>query len=210
MRKTKLVQGWGINDVTYKVYKYVKANGKKKRVWTCPYYKDWVSILQRCISKKVHERQPTYIGCTVCEDWKYLSNFIKWVDSQPNKDWQNGQLDKDLLVEGNRHYSPETCVYIPRSLNMFIIDRSKKRGGYMVGVVVEKHSKVNTYRAKCRNPFTLQQEHLGLFPTELEAHLTWKAKKHEHACALADLQQDKRIAKRLREMYSSDKDWTNK
>lgn len=208
--KTKLIQGWGINDVMYEVCKVEKVDGKKKIVWTCPYYKDWKGILQRCISKNFHENNPTYTKCSVCEDWKYLSNFIKWVDEQPNRDWQDCQLDKDLLVEGNKHYSPETCIYIPRSLNSFITDAARCRGKHMIGVNVCASSKRNPFMAQCCNYFIGKQEYLGLYPTELEAHLAWKAKKHKFACMLADLQEDERVAKRLREMYSEDQDWTNK
>lgn len=51
---------------------------------------------------------------------------------------------------------------------------------------------------------------MGVFPTELEAHLTWQARKHELSCMLADLQTDERIATVLRERYAPDKDWTNR
>lgn len=210
MEKTNLTQGWGVNDATYPVYKTKKIDGKHKTVWRCPYYMDWVNVLRRCFNKKVHERQPTYKDCTICEDWKYFSNFIKWVDSQPNRDWMNCELDKDFLVEGNKHYSPETAVYITKNLNSFIGNRSKKRGIYMIGVNYIPYNKRDRYKAQCNNPFTLKGEYIGSFRTELKAHLAWKAKKHEHACKLADLQSDERVAKRLREMYSPDKDWTNR
>lgn len=154
-KKTKLIEGWGVNDAQYAVYKYEKVNGKSKIVWTCPYYADWVSLLQRCISKKVHERRPTYKDCSVCEEWKYFSNFIKWVDSQPNRNWMSCELDKDILINGDKHYSPETCIYIPTSLNTFIKYNPNSRGSYMLGVnAILPHNKLNPYQARCRNPFT--------------------------------------------------------
>jgi hypothetical protein len=210
MKKVRTIIGLGINDVDYCVHKTAIIDGKKKIVQTCPYYADWKQMLQRCYDLKFQERNPTYKSCTVCEDWLSLSSFIEWVDSQPNKDWQNCQLDKDFLLEGNKHYSPESCVYLTRTLNMFLNTRAKKRGACMLGVRVDKNSGVNPYMAQCRNPFTDKGEYLGLFPTELEAHLAWKARKHEHACVYADMQQDDRVAKRLREMYSPDRDLTIK
>lgn len=212
IRKNKLVHGWGINDVDYCVVRneeFPKINGKRqqKQVWTCPYYRDWRGVISRCYSTKFQNRRPTYKNCIVCEDWRYLSNFIKWVDSQPNKNWRNCSLDKDLFSGNLKIYSPETCVYIPRSLNNFIENSRKSRGNLLLGVCIGK-GKTKRYRSGCRDPFNNNQTHLGLFHTELEAHKAWQAKKHEYACMLADLQQDERVAKALRERYAPDKDWT--
>lgn len=209
------VFGWGIVDVNYtvQVKKDIgRIGGKRKRLveWTCPYYEDWIGMVRRCFCLKFRVKHPTYEGATTYDDWRYLSNFIEWVDSQPNKDWQNCSLDKDFLSKGLKCYSPDTAVYIPRDVNSFIVDRTRDRGNLMIGVVALKANKSNPYQAQCNNHTTGTVEYLGTYPTELEAHLAWKAKKHEHACALADLQQDERIAKRLREMYSPDTDWTNK
>lgn len=210
-KKLKTIYGWGINDVEYNPHKYEVVNGKTKAVESLDYYKDWSNIIQRCFSSKLHEKRPTYKGCTIHEDWKYLSNFIKWVDSQPNKDWRNCALDKDLLLEGSKHYSPDTCVYVTIKLNSFMTDRSRGRGKLMIGVnYVDLVKGKNHYQSRCCNPFTGKRGYLGLFPTELEAHKAWQAKKHEHSCRLADLQDDPRVADALRQRYAPDKDWTNK
>ena len=70
----KLVYGVGINDADYVVQKYetiVYVNGKRKRrlVWICPFYQSWKHMLQRCYSNKFKERNPTYEGCSVSEEW---------------------------------------------------------------------------------------------------------------------------------------------
>lgn len=208
-KKYRLRYGWGINDVSYSVYKTEIIAGKQKQIWVCPYYQKWCSIIQRSVDVKFQEIHPTYKDCTICEEWKYLSNFIKWVDSQPNRDWQNCCLDKDFLIEGNKKYSPETVVFIPVNLNNFIISSDKSRGGLMMGVCSSYNNK-NPYQAYCRNPFQRKGEYLGVFHTELDAHLAWQAKKHEHALRLADEQTDPRVAKALRERYAPDKDWTNR
>lgn len=208
-KKNRLRYGWGVNDVDYPVYKTEIIAGKSKIVWTCPYYYKWCSIIQRCVDFKFQENNTAYRGCTIDPEWKYLSNFIKWVDSQPNRDWVNCSPDKDFLIEGNKHYGPETVVFITRNLNNFIISSDKSRGGLMVGVCSSYNHK-NPYQAYCRNPFKCKGEYLGVFPTELEAHLAWQAKKHEHSLRLAEIQCDLRVVKILRERYAPDKDWTNK
>lgn len=208
-KKNKLIHGWAVNDVDYEVTRTEVVNGKKKIVWVCPYYKKWKDILKRCLCPKFQTKRPTYKGCTVTDEWKHLSDFIKWVDSQPNRDWMNCESDKDFLFEGNKHYGPETVVFVPKKVNIFITDRGKARGDCMIGVCYKPYdSKKNPYQAYCCNPFIGGQKYLGCYPTEIEAHLAWQAKKHEYACRLAALQTDERIAKVLRERYTPDKDWT--
>ena len=202
------VYGWGINDVKYNTHESSPIEGKWKILKRCPYYMDWVTMIYRCYDAKHKEKNPAYMGCTICDEWKYLSNFIKWVDIQPNRDWQNCVPDKDFLIEGNKHYSPETVVYIPSSLNSFITAKNKARGKYMLGVRRNSHSKKNPFMSECSNPFTKKCDYLGSFSDELTAHKAWQAKKHEFSCIYADLQDDSRLAKILRERYAPDKDWT--
>ena len=206
-KKNRLIYGWGINDVDYDVYKTEIVHGKQKIVWVCPYYRKWRHILERCLDLKLQQKCPTYKFCTVCDEWRYLSNFIRWVNSQPNKGWQSCQPDKDILFEGNKCYSPETVVFISGKVNNFILDSGKSRGGYMIGVSYYPKRKKNPYLANCNNPFG-GKGYIGGFSTELEAHKAWQAKKHEYACMLADMQEDTRVAKALRERYAPDKDWT--
>ncbi len=205
------IQGFGIKDVDYVVAKY-EDNGKQKRrrVWICSYYCKWKDMIVRCSNKRYLEKYPSYKGCSVYEDWRYLSKFIEWVDNQPNKDWTTCHLDKDFLVKGNKVYSPETCVFISSKVNTFITDRGGDRGECMIGVLRQPNLKINPYISRCSNPFTNKREHLGCYPTEIEAHLAWQSRKHELALQLAEIQVDTRVASRLREIYAPDKDWSNK
>lgn len=200
----KILFGVGINDVTdcepQHFYEYDKISGKRKLIGVCRYYKRWRCLIQRCYSEKFKHKNPNYNDCTVCEEWKYLSNFIKWVDSQPNRNWENEFLDKDILVKGNKVYSPNTCVFISRSINNFTTDRRNYSGEYETGVTL----KDGKFRGRCNNPFTGKEEHLGIFATEAEAHKAWQAKKHEYACQLAELQEDPRVAQALCNFYKSE------
>jgi hypothetical protein len=201
---SKLVYGVGVNDAEYVVTKketisYFDGKQKRKLVWACPYYSRWTAMLSRCYSKKLQVKFPTYIGCTVHRDWLYLSNFTKWVDQQPNRDWINCNLDKDFILEGNKIYSPDTCVFINSRVNVFIIDRSASRGNYLIGVYWNKKDK--KFMAHCRDPFKINSAYVGSFDTELEAHLAWKVRKHEYSLRLADLQTDERVAEVLRTKY---------
>lgn len=207
----KLVCGRGINDAGHSVVtvvEYPKINGNRvqKQVWRCPYYNKWSGMLSRCYSVKRFNLRQDYEGCGVSEDWLLFSSFIKWVDSQPNRNWQNCELDKDLLFKGNKLYSQESCVFITKDVNIFLSTRRASRGKYMIGVSWHKENKM--FRSTCNNPFNKKSEHVGYFESELEAHKAWQSKKHEYAHQLADLQDDPRVADALRQRYTPDKDWT--
>ena len=97
MNPRKLVCGVGINDADYAVVEwetigYVNGKQNQKRVWECPYYKVWGSMLKRCYSDKYQERYQTYKGCTVSEEWLTFSNFKNWMEKQ---DWEGKHLDKE-------------------------------------------------------------------------------------------------------------------
>ena len=202
MKSKKLVYGVGINDADYVVEKYetIEVNGKQKRklVWYCPYYRTWKNMLKRCYYTKLQERQPTYKGCSVSDEWLRFSNFKRWMEVQ---DWECKQLDKDLLFSGNRVYSAETCVFVSSIVNSFTIDCTASRGEWLVGV--DWNKRAGKFMSRCRNPFTKKSEYLGLFLNEVEAHQAWLKCKLELAYLLAAEQTDGRVAKALIERYTN-------
>ena len=202
-RKKKLVCGVGINDVDYAVQP--TENGKTK---VCIYYRTWKHMLVRCYSEKYHIERSTYKGCSVCEEWLTFSKYKSWMETQ---DYEGKQLDKDLLVQGNKVYSPETCVFVSRQINMFLVERGADRGEYPIGVCYVKKSRdmmseqSKPYRAIIRVG-SGTQKHLGYFSTPEEAHQAWLKAKIELAKGLAAEQTDPRIAKALISRYENYKE----
>ena len=197
MIKRGIVHGVGINDSEENVFWFENVDGVQKKVG-CKYYTRWKGVLERCFCPKLKKDHPTYNDCTICDDWKYFTKFKAWMMTQ---DWEGKQLDKDLLFKGNKHYSPETCVFIDQRVNKFVTDGAGARGEYMIGVFW--HKRDCKFVAKCCNPFTGKRDHLGYHTTELAAHLAWKTRKHELACQLADSEYvtDERVAQSLRTWY---------
>lgn len=187
----KLVFGVGVNDADYAVNPRLYG----KRV-TCPFYRSWVDMLMRCYSEKFQAKRHTYIGCTVCEEWLTFSNFKSWMQQQ---DWNGKELDKDLLVKGNKVYSPGTCVFVDKATNLFIGDNRASRGEWPIGVYL--NNQAMKIGARCSNPFSGKREHLGYFKCPSQAHLAWKKRKHELALRLADLQTNEKLADALRTRY---------
>ena len=202
MKIRGLVFGVGINDADYVVkrWKTIEVDGKRKRkrVWECPFYRTWYSMLNRCYSAKFQELRPTYKGCSVSEEWKTFSNFRAWMVTQG---WEGMQLDKDLLFAGNKIYSAETCVFVTHSVNSFTLDRGNDRGEWMIGAYLDKRR--SKFQSRCSNPFTNKQENLGYFDSEQEAHQEWLKCKLELAYELAEMQTDQRVAEALISRYSN-------
>jgi len=195
-KKEKKIFGIGINNSPDPVYRYEKVNGKRKTVWTCPYYVVWKDMLRRCYYEPYLKTRPTYRGCSVCPEWIYFMTFKAWMMTQ---DFEGKQLDKDILSEGNKVYNPETCRFVDRGLNMFLVDSGATRGEWPIGVNWRKDK--SKFVAQCSNPFTKKPEHLGYFDCPEAAHNAWRKRKHEIALALAELQDDILIAEALRNRF---------
>jgi hypothetical protein len=171
--KTQLIYGVGINDADYCTNPTVSG----KRV-ICKYYQTWYSMLQRCYSSKSQAKRPTYIGCAVCEEWLTFSNFKKWMETQ---DWEGKCLDKDILVQGNKVYSPETCIFVTDAINLLFIKSDAARGEYKLGVSFKKEN--GKYQAQCK--MNSKVKHLGYYLTEEEAYQVYKIFKQAHIRTLA-------------------------
>jgi len=158
-----LVSGVGINDI--------EINTKDK----C--YKVWHSMMNRCYSKKYHSKFPTYQNCSVCNEWTYLSNFKRWFD----ENYVDGYvLDKDILVKGNKVYSPETCCFVPEEINLLLLNNKKKRGNLPIGVTFRDNS---YYAIMTKHNKT---KHIGIFKTPIEAFNAYKIEKEKYVKELAD------------------------
>lgn len=176
-------------------YNSRNKNGKQ----TVAYIK-WKGMIERCYSEKSQEKHLTYKGCTVCEEWHNFQNFAKWYEE--NYYECNGEkmcLDKDILIKGNKIYSPKTCVFVPNTINVLFTKRQNKRGEYPIGV---KHNKRdNSLIVTCS--VDGKMKHIGYFPLNrpFQAFYTYKIFKEKYIKQVADEYKNK-IPKKLYEaMY---------
>lgn len=150
-------------------------------------YHIWRSMLERAYKDSRHLKQPTYKGVEVCDEWLNFQNFAKWCEGQNffnTKDDKGNhyELDKDLLVKGNRIYSPETCCFVPKMINSLLLNSKKSRGTYPIGV---SHHKVsNKFSATFSNGD--RQIHLGTFNTPEEAFEVYKMAKENYIKRVAE------------------------
>lgn len=111
-------------------YKSRGEDGKQTKA-----YIKWKGMLERCYDEKRHKNHPTYADCYVCKEWLNFQNFAEWFYKHYYE--CNGEkmcLDKDILIKGNKVYSPETCIFVPNNINVLFTKREKDRGKYPIGI----------------------------------------------------------------------------
>lgn len=197
-----LVFGVGVNDADYVVSPSRSENGKITFKYICPIYARWVAILRRCYHAPSRPSRPSYVGCTVANEWHRFSAFKSWMESQ---DWQGKDVDKDLLVKGNKVYGPDTCCLISRSINCLVREIAKNaKKEHSLPPGVDFDPKLQKYRSRAHCVITGKRNHFGYFATPAEAHLVWLRFKRDQAEILAQEQADQRVANALRGLYASD------
>lgn len=143
----------------------------------------WRCMLNRCYGYS-NKHQRTYRGCTVCDEWLNFQRYAEWYYSNKILDWV---VDKDILVKGNRVYSPDTCCFVPLELNSMFTKSNSIRGNCPIGV------------SKCFTGFKAtifvkgKQKYLGVYESAEQAFFAYKKCKEENI---------KRIAKQYKGYFS--------
>ena len=157
---------------------YTQENKKDKLS-----YIYWRTMITRCYSDEYHKLEPTYIGCEVCDEWKCYENFEKWCNENYYEvENERTEIDKDILIKGNKIYSPETCVFIPQRINKLFTKNQARRGDYPIGVSFDGYE--NKFRADCQ--INGKGKTLGRFKTPEEAFKIYKKFKEEEIKRVAD------------------------
>lgn len=132
-------------------------------------YSKWHGALERVYDKNETAR-PTYLNCTLHNSWLRFSAFSKWYDMQPYHDVKGYDLDKDLLVPGNKEYGPNTCLIIPQSLNTMLTSRytSMSDGASVYRGVQYAPGRSKPWKVTTHNGASSAKV-LGYFTTEDEA-----------------------------------------
>ena len=154
--RRQLSKGVGYNDIPGHGYKIETRTHNK------PYNK-WQQMMRRCFTLAWHDWKPTYKGCTIDPEWLIFSNFKRWYDAQKLAG-KYCELDKDILVQGNKHYSPETCVLVTAKINALL--KSHNQGTYLRGVNSIKNGEKFSSSLSIEN----KTIYLGTFDTEIAAH----------------------------------------
>jgi hypothetical protein len=91
-----------------------------------------------------------------------------------SQQWQGLELDKDILGDGSRTYSPAFCAFVPQYLNQIInCIKPKVEGSCLIGT---RRNRRGTFEAKC-NIGDSKSVGLGTYETEILAHRAWQTEK---------------------------------
>lgn len=142
-------------------------------------YTNWRGMLKRCYCSAYIKKFPTYIDCTVCDEWLDFREFKKWHDTNY---FDEAVLDKDISVQGNKIYSPEYCSYVPLDINAIVLDGEGRRGLFKKGVKLEKRNGTFTAQLNKKN----KSFHIGTFKTEDEAHNAYIIEKKKYMKEIAE------------------------
>lgn len=82
-----------------------------------PEYLRWQAMMRRCYSSASRHENKSYADCTVCVEWHDFQHFAEWYHSTYPGGDDEWHLDKDILILGNREYSPHSCMWVTRQQN---------------------------------------------------------------------------------------------
>lgn len=178
-------QNRGDRDTVRKITQAKKAlKERKKEAKNAPLAKQrHAARLYTVILARIGKRK-AYLDCT--EAWKCEESFSAWAVHQVGFMVEGFELDKDLLVKGNRVYGPDTCVFVPAEINVLLSGcyRAARRGKYPIGVCFNKGSGRFKAQMSSRQSRGLDK-YLGSFPTVEEAFACYKAAKEARMRTLA-------------------------
>ena len=162
-------------------------------------YDYWDGILRRCYSERIKKLRNSYSDCLVDEYWHNLQNFGEWFEKNYNPKYMKSWcLDKDILVKGNRIYSPETCCFVPNEINVIFTNGYIRRGEYPKGVSYKP--KINKYIAQYQKDGVVT--HIGTFKTVDEAFQAYKEVKEKYIKEKADKWKDQIDPRVYEAMYN--------
>lgn len=117
-RKDHILEGV-VRDPYHTHQRGVGYIGEGKYKSTGKIYNIWRAMIDRCYGER--DKRHTYRDCYVDDRWHNLQVFGQWYD---NNHFDGAELDKDILVEGNKCYGPDTCKMVSKKDN---VEKAKAR-----------------------------------------------------------------------------------
>lgn len=134
----------------------------------------WARIRDRCkINGYEQQHYSTYRGCYMGPDFLNFNTFCDWLRSRKAYNLSGYQVDKDILVHGNKIYTSEMCTLVPSQLNVFFAINIKESLG------VHFHSRIKKY-GSCIS-IDGKQTHLGYFCNPKDAQQAYITAKENEA-----------------------------
>ena len=152
-------------------------------------YSIWNGVRQRCYNENIRHLTPSYQGVEMSENFKKYSYFKEWCNKQVGFDQEGWQLDKDILVKGNKLYSEDTCCFVPPEINCLVLKADRIRGKYPVGVYHDTSKTQKRFSARVSK--NGKHKRFGSYKTPEEAFYVYKREKEKYIKEIAEKWKDK-------------------
>jgi len=168
------------------------GEGRFKSTKSSPHakiYYLWTHVLERCYSIEWQKNNPTYKMCSVDEKWHNFQNFAIWYEENFKPEYMEGwHLDKDIIIQGNKIYSSETCMFAPNELNALCKSTKKSEKGLLKAVVQSPNKHGKFFARIGRNN---KRDNLCMRDTQEESFLDYKINKEREFKKAAEKWKDK-------------------
>jgi hypothetical protein len=160
----------------YRQGKYASSEYISVNKWAPTWqYRLWHNMIHRCYSE-TRKGRASYEDCIVHEEFLDFQNFMVWCEKQVGFGELTFQLDKDVLRNDNRVYSPYDCVFLPQELNATLIQCRRKVRDNPLGVSYEEW----TWRYKAQIAVNKRNLNLGRYDSPELAFSAYKIAKEDH------------------------------
>ena len=178
----QLSYGVGINDVMIPYF-------TSTRTW-----KTWNGILRRTGKRdpNMHNYE-SYKDCTLDPRWYKLSAFKEWIEQWD--DYENKEVDKDILIPGNLHYGPDTCLMVRRVVNAWFKPSFEQKDlprGVCLSSTWKTKGTGKPYRAQI-TPIGGKRTGLGSYDTMEEASAVFESERAKQMDILIETETDLKV-----------------
>lgn len=149
-------------------------NGNKLTSYTL-----WCQMIARCYKTNL----PTYEKVAVCDEWLCYMNFKKWFnDNYYTIENERVDLDKDIMKYGNKTYSPDSCIFVPTTINQLFKTRKQVKNIYLpIGVSFdEKRNKFTSSGQKGLKSFDTFDDVINYYIKSKECQIKSLANKYKN------------------------------
>jgi len=186
----QLIYGVGINDIMIPEF-------TSSRIW-----RKWTGIIRRCDNNdpKWLKEHMSYSGCTLDPRWIKLSAFKEWIEQWD--DYENKEVDKDILITGNRVYGPDTCLMVRPIVNGWFkphLDYGDLPRGVSWNNGWKKGKSPKPYRAQITPIKTGKRTGLGYYDTIEEASAVFEEARKEQMKILIETEIDLKVKNAIME-----------
>ena len=129
------------------------VRGNDQPLWHRRIYDMWKNMWNRCRNPK-HKKYKNYKDCKIHEDFRFLSNFVDWIISEPRFeefcntcDKISWCIDKDMKYVGNRNYYPEYMTLTTLSENSKEMINRRGNPNPKVSVIAISDNKVLLFKS---------------------------------------------------------------